>query len=198
MGDGMTQGISRRQFIAASALASTAMSGASNSQPTTRGPAAVLTDETFAQGAWCHWLDDRAPDVATGVTWGMPWPRSKHSPRTSFSLRDRDGQRVPLQTWPLAYWPDGSLKWTAHALAPDVTLASTAFQVEPGQKGPAPATALKIKQDAGAIEIDTGVMTCRVLRQGAVCIDSIRRGTQDLLKSGPIDCASTECAVRGR
>ncbi|WP_129779995.1 exo-rhamnogalacturonan lyase family protein [Peristeroidobacter soli] len=180
----MAQGISRRQFIAASALATTALSDASSSQAMTRGPTAVLTEETFAQGAWCHWLDDRAPDVATGVTWGMPWPRSKHSPRTSFSLRDREGKPVPLQTWPLAYWPDGSLKWTAHAVAPDVTLASTAFQVEPGQKGPAPAATLKIKQDAGAIEIDTGVITCRVLRHSAVCIESIRRGDKELLAGG--------------
>ncbi len=86
----MTQGISRRRFIAASALASTAFSGASQSQPTTRGTTGVLSEESFAKGAWCHWLDDQAPAVPTGVTWGMPWPRSKHSPRTPFSLRDRE------------------------------------------------------------------------------------------------------------
>lgn len=179
----MTKRISRRHFIAGSALASAALSGASNSQTTTRR-SPVVAEQTFAKGAWCHWLDDRAPDVPAGATWGMPWPRSKHSPRTRFSLRDRDGNRVPVQTWPLAYWPDGSLKWTAHAVAADVTSTSTAFQVEPGQKGPAPSTTLKVKQDAGAIEIDTGVITCRVLRHGAVCIDSIRRGGKDLLKAG--------------
>lgn len=180
----MKQGISRRHFIAASALASAAFGGAANSQTTTRGSTAAAAKQTFVKGAWCHWLDDRVPDVAMGVTWGMPWPRSKHSPRTPFALRDRDGNRVPLQTWPLAYWPDGSLKWTAHAVAADVMSTSTAFEVEPGQKGPAPAIRLRVKQDAGAIEIDTGVMTCRVLRHGAVCIDSIRRGDKELLKAG--------------
>ncbi len=180
----MTQGISRREFIAASAFASAALSEAASSQTNPRQSTPVLSEETFANGAWCHWLDDRAPDVATGVTWGMPWPRSKHSPRTQFSMRDRSGKRVPLQTWPLAYWPDGSLKWTAHAIAPDVTLASTAFQIEPGQKGPAPAATLKIKQDSAAIEIDTGVITCRVMRTGALCIDSVRRRDTKLLQAG--------------
>jgi hypothetical protein len=179
----MTKGISRRHFIAGSALAPTAFSGASNSKTTSHGSTTVA-EQTFANGAWCHWLENRTPDIPTGVTWGMPWPRSKHSPRTQFSLRDRDGNRVPLQTWPLAYWPDGTLKWTAHAVAADVASTSTAFQVEPGQKGPASSTTLKIKQDADAIEIDTGVMTCRVLRHGAVCIDSIRRDGKDLLKTG--------------
>ncbi|GFE86780.1 exo-rhamnogalacturonan lyase family protein [Steroidobacter agaridevorans] len=180
----MTKGISRRHFIAGSALAPAAFSGASNSQTTTRASTTVLTEQTYAKGAWCHWLDDRVPDVATGATWGMPWPRSKHSPRTQFSLRDREGNRVPLQTWPLAYWPDGSLKWTAHAVAANVTSTSTAFQIEPGQKGPAPSTALKVKEEAGAIEIDTGVITCRVARSGRSCIDSIRRGDRELLNDG--------------
>ena len=114
----------------------------------------------------------------------MPWPRSKHSPRTQFSLRDRDGNRVPLQTWPLAYWPDGSLKWTGHAVAADLTSRSTAFRVEPGQKGPAPSTPLKITQDAVSIEVDTGVIACRVPREGVVCIDSIRRAGKEVLKAG--------------
>lgn len=149
-------------------------------------PASIrqTTEQTYPKGAWCHWLDDRVPDVPTGATWGMPWPRSKHSPRTQFSLRDRDGHRVPLQTWPLAYWPDGSLKWTAHAVAANVSWKHTAFQIEAGQKGPAPSTTLEVKQDASAIEIDNGVITCRVLRHGAVCIDSIRRGEKELLKAG--------------
>ncbi|MGH8016763.1 MAG: hypothetical protein ACREIA_00465, partial [Opitutaceae bacterium] len=32
-----------------------------------------------------------------------------------FSLTDSSGQNLPLQTWPLAYWPDGSLKWSGFA-----------------------------------------------------------------------------------
>lgn len=26
-----------------------------------------------------------------------------------------DEELVPLQSWPTAFWPDGSVKWTAHA-----------------------------------------------------------------------------------
>ncbi|MBM0105672.1 hypothetical protein JM946_12975 [Steroidobacter sp. S1-65] len=178
----MTQGISRRRFIAASALASAALGGAAKSSSAAT-PARPL-EHGFPEGAWCHWLDQRAPDIGVGVTWGMPWPRSKHSPKTTFSLRDRDGQRLPMQTWPLAFWPDGSLKWTAHALAPNVTSASSAFEVVPGEKSPAPAVAIKLKQDATAIDIDTGTIVCRVLRQGPVCIESIRRGDKELLRAG--------------
>jgi hypothetical protein len=39
---------------------------------------------------------------------------------------------APLQSWPLAYWPDGSIKWTGHALAADAGRA-TSLRVEPGR-----------------------------------------------------------------
>ncbi len=179
----MTRGISRRRFIAASALASTALGATPESQPASATSARAL-EQLFPNGAWCHWLDEHAPEVGSGVTWGMPWPRSKHSAKTNFALRDKEGNRVPLQTWPMAYWPDGSLKWTAHAVPPNITSASTAYEVLPGEKSPSPAVALKVKQDATAIDIDTGVITCRVLRKGAVCIETIRRGGKDLLRAG--------------
>ena len=36
----------------------------------------------------------------------------------SFALRDGTNKLLPLQSWPLAWWPDGSVKWSAHAIAP--------------------------------------------------------------------------------
>src|SRR5665811_2367333 len=44
------------------------------------------------------------------VTWGVPWPRGQVSTDASFRLGE-----VPVQSWPLATWPDGSLKWSGHA-----------------------------------------------------------------------------------
>ena len=58
------------------------------------------------------WLDQVAPDSCEGLTFGVPWPMGAVSPKTTFQLSD-----WPVQTWPTAYWPDGSIKWTAHAIA---------------------------------------------------------------------------------
>ena len=65
------------------------------------------------------------PTVAQGVTWGTPWPRGKQRETKNFALRGADEKLQPLQSWPLAYWPDGSLKWTAHALAAAVKRPAT-------------------------------------------------------------------------
>ncbi len=40
-----------------------------------------------------------------------------HQEDQTFAVTDADGTAVPVQTWPLAHWPDGSLKWTAHAVS---------------------------------------------------------------------------------
>lgn len=45
------------------------------------------------------------------VTWGVPWPRGAVALDATFALGD-----TPLQSWPLATWPDGSLKWSGHAV----------------------------------------------------------------------------------
>ena len=85
---------------------------AAQSAPT---PAVSMTNP--GAGAWVRWLDGSAGAVAQGVTWGTPWPRGKQREAKNFALRGADQKLQPLQSWPLAYWPDGSLKWTAHALA---------------------------------------------------------------------------------
>ena len=57
------------------------------------------------------WLGGNPPAMSTGVSWGVPLPEGKIDPSTNFSLKNAQGQAMPVQSWPLAYWPDGSLKW---------------------------------------------------------------------------------------
>src|SRR5947209_17133011 len=56
------------------------------------------------------WLGGAAPAVETGISWGVPWPRGTVRNAQSFALASADGKALPLQQWPLAYWPDGSIK----------------------------------------------------------------------------------------
>src|SRR5262245_21808184 len=109
----MKNRISRRAFLSTTAAAPVALAVANPLTPST-----PVTAANPGPGSWVRWLVDRAPAVAQGVTWGTPWPRGKLRKAGDFALRDAGGKLTTLQSWPLAYWPDGSLKWTAHALAP--------------------------------------------------------------------------------
>src|SRR4051794_37123428 len=61
-------------------------------------------------------MDHPPPLVTTGVSFGLPWVRGAVQKGESLQLVDAKGQPLPLQTWPMAYWPDGSVKWTGHAI----------------------------------------------------------------------------------
>lgn len=49
------------------------------------------------------------------VTWGMPWNKGEIQTDAEFILSDAVGKEMNVQTKPIAFWQDGSPKWTAHA-----------------------------------------------------------------------------------
>src|SRR5438128_1095618 len=54
-----------------------------------------------------NWLGGTPAPAATGVSWGVPWSKGAVQKAQAFTLTGADGKALPLQTWPLAYWPDG-------------------------------------------------------------------------------------------
>lgn len=153
--------------------------------------------ENPGAGSWARWLDGHAPSVANGVTWGMPWPRGKHPQKTRFALRDIADSHVPLQSWPLAYWPDGSLKWTAHAVPANQGLSEGPFEIVPGRAPVPPPTAIKVRETDSSIEIDTGVIVCRLSRSGKAIISSISRDGHELLRDGRLVLVRQDRAAPG-
>lgn len=62
-----------------------------------------------------RWLGGESPPVRSGITMGIPWPQGQFVDIPELSIVGNAGASSRVQTWPLAYWPDGSLKWTGHA-----------------------------------------------------------------------------------
>lgn len=61
-----------------------------------------------------HRLKNKSNSPA-GVTWGVPWEKGKLERDKKFILKNASGKELAVQSWPTAYWPDGTVKWTAHA-----------------------------------------------------------------------------------
>ena len=176
----MSHRISRRVFLSGTASgAALAMSAqASAAAPPAPAP------QNPGTGAWVRWLDDRQAPAALGVTWGTPWPRGQQKSAKGFALRAADQRLAPLQSWPLAYWPDGSIKWTAHALPPDARVGDGPFQVVPQRVLPKFASQVEVRESEHGIDVDTGVFVCRFARTGANVIESIARSGRDALRGG--------------
>jgi len=93
---------------------------------------------------------------AEGVSWGVPWPKGAVQKSDSLTLRAADGTSGGDATWPLAFWPDGSVKWSGHAIAAPSGLGGP-LQISFGA-ATAPATPIKTTETNGAVEIDTGAV----------------------------------------
>lgn len=169
--------LSRRSFFKTGALAAALPLGVR------AAPAqAPATPANPALGADLTWLEG-APSLMTGTTFGVPWPRGALRRDQSFALSGAGGP-LACQSWPTAYWPDGSLKWTAHALPAQERMPER-LQLRPGAAR-ASATHLKISERADAIVIDTGVIECVVPRRGGEIVRSIRRGGREIARAGKL------------
>lgn len=137
-----------------------------------------------------------AQGLAAGVSWGVPWPQGALPRDTQFHLAMPAGA-LPLQSWPLAYWPDGSLKWSGFAtVVPPGQAAGLAagtegsFTLTPG-RAPARGT-LHVTQTSQTITIDTGVMECDIpcnlTLGGPYLISSITAAGKEVARAAQLVC----------
>ncbi|MCB1122182.1 MAG: Tat pathway signal sequence domain protein, partial [Verrucomicrobiae bacterium] len=147
---------------------------------------AVSTTVSGDMAAPVRWLDGEKPVHFNGSTWGLSWPEGSLEKDASFKLTSETGESIPVQSWPTAYWPDGSLKWTAHAVPAKVELSSR-YRIEPGQPRK-PEKPLTVTETANLIRINTGVIEASVLKKGETLIQRITRGTQSIAEEGRLVC----------
>lgn len=162
--------ISRRKFVKNSAVVAAgvpALAGLATLTKAGRANAApALADPAPAP---LHWLDQPGQSVS-GVTWGVPWPKGTVKADSGFRLLAGNAEK-PVQTWPLAYWPDGTLKWTAHALA--------ATGEPTGEWSIRPEKARKqggkqLIEDTGTHwKIDTGKLQCVIDKSGNALFETL-------------------------
>ncbi len=150
-------------------------------------PADIPPASPQAAARQVQWLDTTpSPSNFPGATWGTPWPRGTIPAGTTFALHAADGTALPMQTWPLAYWPDGSIKWTGHAIPASVSAVGP-YSLSPGNDMP-PATPLTVKDEKDTFTIDTGVIQCQINKSGSVLINSIVRAGKTLATGGCLVC----------
>jgi hypothetical protein len=138
-----------------------------------------------------HWLGGPAPPIESGVSWGIPWRRGTVRKDQSFALTAADGKALPVQTWTLAYWPDGSIKWTGFAAVAGP--ASGALHAAPGSSA-APAQPVRVAEMPAALAIDTGKLQCRIPRSGPYFLDALTMDRRVVADKASLICTLKEGA----
>ncbi|WP_338701746.1 Tat pathway signal sequence domain protein [Streptomyces sp. Q6] len=172
-------GPARRTVITSAALVAAAAPLSWAASPRS----ASAASGSAAGSAELHWLEGSTPRAHTGVTWGVPWARGTYRPDQTFALTAADGTPVPVQSWVTGSWPDGSVKWTAHAIAADAP-ASATYQLGSGT----PAAAhhkLTVTTKNGRTTVSTGAVTTVFGAKGSsVVVSSVRRGDTETARDG--------------
>jgi uncharacterized membrane protein YgcG len=154
-------------------------------------PLAPLCAQAAAAPVTLNWLDKSPPPASVGVSWGVPWPKGSVTKDQTFALTASDGKSLPLQSWTLAYWPDGSIKWTGFATVggPDV---AGPLQVAPALAPAAPApnaSVVKVTQTADGYDVDTGKVLCHIPASGgANFITSMVVNGNEVARNGHLEC----------
>jgi YetA-like protein len=146
-------------------------------------PRMLARDEPVA----LTWLGDAAPAGATGVSWGVPWPQGATRKDEAFHLAGADGTALPalVQTWPLAYWPDGSIKWSGFAAVVDGQAAGPLRLTRGALPGARPVV-LRVQTAADAIEVSTGPLKCRIPRRGDTLVDTLEVDGRVVARAGQL------------
>lgn len=146
-----------------------------------------------------HWIGN-TPQADKSVSFGVPFKEGEMMPGQALLLETGD-RTIPTDRWPLAYWPDGSVKWLGMAGVIPGGTARVAL-VKPGKgkrhnrsagykeqhevqrdfkKGASSkdidkdqrSNGLQIVQTSREIKINTGVVTAYIPRQGNYLLDSL-------------------------
>ena len=131
-----------------------------------------------------HLLDDKALALDSGVSFGVPWPQGAVGRGSTFSL-NAQGKDLPVQSWPLAYWPDGSVKWSGIAT---VVPAGLTGPVTLSAGSSATAGTLAVTNDGKSIVVDTGALTCSIPLSGPNLIDSMSLGGKQVAGASQLVC----------
>lgn len=134
------------------------------------------------------------PASGRGVIFGVPFDKGAVTTTTKLDLVNGDGSVIPADTWPLAYWPDGSLKWSGVAATvpagADNLKVKIAGKVNQKKTSKKDVPALLASQNGGTIKISTGVSDTYISTTGGALVDSILRNDVKVAQNGRLICST--------
>ena len=136
-----------------------------------------------------HWVGEQ-PATARPVAFGVPFDEGEVKENTMMTLADASGNALTTDTWPLAYWPDGSVKWMgAAAVAKGGDLKLTELREQKKGKNKKQ-QGLQIEETAKAIKIITDSLIAWIPKQGSFLMDSLLYQNQKVSEGLRLVCST--------
>ena len=135
------------------------------------------------------------PTVDRGVIFGVPFDKGAVTVDTDLNLTDASGNILATDTWPLAYWPDGTVKWSG--IAATLPAGSDNLSVRIGSKKKARKKTVELPaRDCGdVILVSTGNTVTYIAKHGSALIDSIVQGGVKVASDGRLVCSTVSSPI---
>lgn len=119
-----------------------------------------------------HWIGD-VPAGDAPVSFGIPFDPGAVKAATPLLLASDSQESIPFDSWPMAYWPDGSVKWMAVSAV--IPAGSTNVRVVPAPKSKkiAKAAPMPVTRSGNSIMVDGGEVKVYLTNGGSALLDSI-------------------------
>lgn len=135
------------------------------------------------------WLGDQVYRLKSGISWGVPFPESSLKEEDKLQLTNSEGEIMPLQQWPLAYWPDGSIKWMGLSTVSDQSDGkSFSLSAISENKNKKSTDNIIIEQSNDIIKVNTGILQCEIPLHGASIISNLVINDKAVANSGKLIC----------
>ncbi|MGD0110945.1 MAG: hypothetical protein ABSD48_03715, partial [Armatimonadota bacterium] len=105
------------------------------------------------------------------ISVGVPLRQGDAASVHELCLANSEGNRLPCQLEPLAYWPDKSVKWVLVDAQVDLPAGLGAVLALKKGLSPQPVTHITTAETASGVRVDTGVFAFEVDRSGSGFID---------------------------
>ena len=122
-----------------------------------------------------NWIGN-SPKKDKPVSFGVPFDKGELSTNENLSLISSDSKNIPVDMWPLAYWPDGSVKWCGiAAVIPKGTSSISLAKSEKKRlsKKQNAGKKLQINETPASIKISNGEVIAYISKSGKFFIDSL-------------------------
>ena len=151
-------------------------------------------DDSLAQGVPLHWIGS-TPMSNRPVSFGMPYSPGEFREGDLVRLRTDKDSILYTDNWPLAWWPDGTVKWlgVSSVIPAGTNKLIAEKQLKEKKKGVKGKTSqLEVKKGRGNIHIKTGKIDAWIPYEGNNLIDSVALNGIKISQHGRLVCQTQD------
>ena len=145
-----------------------------------------------------HWVGNVPQKMNKPVSLGIPFGKGEIYSEDILQLTSTDNEKIPIDTWPLAYWPDGSIKWSGIAgVIPagmeNMVVEKIRKEDKLGSEEKPDMAFVTVQETTENIRIETGLISVYISRKGQYLVDSLLYKNVKVGENLRLICTTQSC-----